>query len=171
MTEEELKAQEAEAAKKAEEEAAAKAAADEEAKKKERENEFSSLPAWAQEEIRSTRREAATFRTTAKALEAKGADDAAKLAAAETLLAEHKAAQERAELVEAFAAQGLPAEAVDAFRADASPAERAAAAAAITGGPRRQVIIDGALHASRTANAAPATNGGDLMRDLVKSRR
>lgn len=174
MTEEELKAQEAAAAKKAEEEAAAAAAAEAEKEKAEAKT-IEELPEHLREYVRGLRREAASYRTSANEykakLEAAGTDAAAKLAAAEALIAEQAAAAEQTELDSAIAALGLPAEAAAILNPKASTADKAAALAALAGGNRRQVIVDGNLRSRRSAEKPEATNGGDLMRDLIKNGR
>lgn len=176
MTEEELKAQAAEAAKKAEEEAAAKAAAEAEAaKEKAAAQTIEELPEHLREYVRGLRREAASYRTSANELKvklaAKDADSESKLAAAEAMLAEHAALKEQAELSSAAEKLGIPAGALALLNPKATAEERVAALASVAGNQRRQVIVDGGLSSRRDNSSHEPSGGAEMMRELIKNRR
>lgn len=172
MTEEELKAQEAAAAAKAAEELKAKEA--EESAKKAKENSFNELPEWAQEELRATRREAASYRTSANELKEKLAGSASAeeaLKAAEAAVAGNARLKEQLELDAELNKLGLPADARALIDPNASIADRAKALAAVAAGNSTKVVVDGGLHSRRRVDTPEAANGAELMRDLIKNRR
>lgn len=172
MTEEELKALEAEKAAAAEAKTAEEAKA-KEADKKARENKFDELPDWAQEELRATRREAASYRTTANDLKEKLAaagNSEEALKAAEAIVAENNALKERLELESAIVELGVPAEAKALLDPKASVADRAKALLALRGqGPT--VIVDGDISSRRRNDTVERTNGAELWKNRQKNRR